>query len=232
MKNPVLFLSVLLLAACLVIAILFARLERANLTVEQQRSIISEKNDTIKHYRNDRGRLVAEKLAAEASAKEIAAAYPALAQELKEEFDIKMKDLKAYVKNSFAAHGSGEGTVIHNHYVDSAGRKYPVWEMKASDQYIDFRASIVDTARFSYHYSYHDTITVAIATKKPWLFGKEKLYASASLRNPNATVTESTNILIKDYRDKRWCLYVGPGYDFINNQLSLNVGVGYTILKF
>jgi hypothetical protein len=69
--------------------------------------------------------------------------------------------------------------------------------------------------------------------KKKWLgFGKDQLYATTSLRNPNAKVISATNLLVDTFKDKRWIVYVGVGYDPINNTVTPNIGVGYSLLKF
>jgi dihydropteroate synthase len=150
---------------------------------------------------------------------------------LKEEFNIKMKNLEAYVRNEFKAQGSGN-SVVHNHYTtDSTGKRYPYWELKATDGYLDFRASVYDSLHAPYTYSYSDTITTAIAVKKKWLgIGRDKLYATSMLKNPNAKVVGTTNLLV-DHKDKRFGVMVFGGYDPFHNQVVGGVGVGYTILK-
>lgn len=221
------------------LAFMFQRLNRLSSMVDNRDAIIAEKNDSLSYERNKYGRLVAEKLAVEASYKEIRDAYPRLAAELKNEFDVKIKDLKAYVKNTIEASGSGNA-VVHNHYTlpDSTGKRYPYWELKASDGYLDFSADVIDSLHAPYRYTYTDTITTVVSTRKKWLFGKETLHASTSLRNPNAKVSESTNILINKYKDKRWIVYAGVGYGatFTKDQFlsgpTMSVGVGYAFVKF
>ncbi len=203
-------------------------------------SIIAEKNDSIHYYENNRGQIIAEKIAAQASLKELEEAYPEVARQLKEDFDIKFKNLKAFVQNQFAAQGEGNAE-IHNHYTtpDSTDKRYPYWELKVSDGYLDFKADVIDSLHAPYKYEYNDSITMVLHTKKKGWFGKEKLYASASLGNPNAKIIRSTNFLVDSYKDRRWVVYVGLGYGVgagkdgvVRTGFTANVGVGRALLKF
>jgi len=49
--------------------------------------------------------------------------YPEIYNELEKSFDIKVKNLKAYIKNEFEVRGSGTGQVVNNHYYDSATKR-------------------------------------------------------------------------------------------------------------
>lgn len=200
---------------------------------KQKDSIIAEKNDTIRYHKNESGRIVAEKNAALASSKEIAKAYPQLEKELKEDFDIKIKNLKTYIRNEIIASGGGKASVTNNYIIDSAGNKVEYRDVKFDDGYLKFESLVFEGLDFGESkYTYQDTITTAIHAKKNWIFGRERLLAVSSLRNPAARVSATTNILVDNYRDKRFCIYVGPGYDFLNNKMTINVGVGYAIFKF
>lgn len=221
-----------ILILLLLVGFMFQRINKLSETVKNKDSIIAEKNDSLEYRRNESGRLVAEKLAAEASYKEIREAYPRLAAELKADFDVKMKDLKAYVRNEIQASGSGNAEV-HNHYTtDSTGKRYPYWELKASDGYLNFSADVIDSLHAPYKYSYQDTIVTVVHTKKKNWFAKEKLFTSSSLSNPNAKSVNSTSLLVSDYKDKRWVVWAGVGYDIINTQPMLGVGIGYALIKF
>lgn len=211
----------------------YNRSQRLSALNDNQESIIAEKNDSIRYHINDKGRVVSEKLAAEAASKQIAEAYPQLEKELKDAFDLKLRDLRVFIKNEIQATGQGKSTVVNNYYTDSLGNKIEYRDVKFSDGYLKFESSVFEGLDFGdVKYEYRDTISTVISSSKKWLFGKETLRAKSSLNNPNARVTGTTNILINNYRDKRFCVYVGPGYDFLNNQLTLNVGVGYALIKF
>lgn len=196
------------------------------------RSIIAEKEDTLRYERNSKGRIVAEKIAAEATVKQLKDFYPEVVRELKEEFDVKMKDMKAYVKNQIVAQGSGKALVTNNYYTDSSGVRVEYRDVNFDDGYLKFKSSIFEGLDFGEStYTYTDTISTVIYHKKNWLFGKERTYASTGLRNPNAKIIGSTNLLVSE-RDKRFVIYGGIGYDPLNNRPALTIGIGYAIIKF
>lgn len=200
--------------------------------LESKTSIIEEKTAEIAYRTSETGRIIAEKVAAEATAKHFAEAYPQLAEELKKEFEIKLKDVKAYVRNEIMAQGKGEGTTVNNYYTDSTGVKRLKQEISIDDNYLRLEAIILDTNRYTYNYIYTDTITTVISAKRKWFLGNEKLFATSSLRNPNAKVTGTTNILIKDHRDKRFVLSAGAYYDPFRQNYGLGVHFGYALIKF
>lgn len=231
MKNKPEHFVILLLALIIMFLIFYANHRRKQL-IDNYNSIVAEKDDTIRYERNDKGHIVAQKLAAEATAKQLKESYPEIVKELKEEFDVKMKDLKAYVKNEFSANGKGDASVTNNYYTDSAGNEVRRRDLLFQDGYLRFSATIYDSTTFaSSFYSYSDTITTVVHTKRKWFLGKESLYASTSLKNPNAKVTGTTNLLV-NVRDKRFVVYGGVGYDPLNNRPAITIGLGYALIKF
>lgn len=231
MKRDVIYLIVI---ACLLALgfFFYDRWQKLREINTQKDTIIAEQNDSIRHRTNEYGRVVAEKLAAQATAKQLAEAYPQLEKELKDEFDIKIRDLKSYIRNQITARGQGQASVVNNYYIDSAGNKIATRDLRFADGYLDFRSTIDTTSLANSTYTYTDTIVTAIHSRKKWFLGKESLYASSSLKNPNARVTASTNLLVDDVRDKRFVIYVGAGYDPFAQQATINIGLGYALIKF
>lgn len=207
--------------------------------IDQKDSAINEKNDSIEYYRNERGHLIAEKDAAVLSASETAKAYPAVVEELRREFDVEVKDMKAYVHNEFEARGSGTPTVVHNHYIDSAGNQVPYREVKVSDGYLEFSATVFESPLFDslkshYEYTYTDFITTVISKRKKWFLGKEIIQAQSRLGNPEAKVTNTTNILEKSAKDNRWGVMIGASYIPFAEEYKVQptVTVGYNLIKW
>ena len=197
---------------------------------KSQESVISEKNDSIHYHKAKNGQIVAEKIAAEMRAKDIEKNYPEIANQVKA-LGIELKSVKAIMQTGFTAHGSGNSYITHNHY-DSAGREQNYMNLDVTDGYLTFHATVYDSTRAPYLYHYSDEITAVFHSKKKWFMGNEKLYWSGSLKNPNAKVTSSTDILIQNYRDKRWS--VGPyiGYDVIRNKPSAGISLQWALFKF
>lgn len=225
-----LFFMMVLMALCAWI-IRYNEIEKKEL-----RSVIAEKNDSIRYHRNEQGKLISEKIASEVRAKDLEKMYPEVVKELEKSFDIKIKNLKAYIKNEFSATGTGTGLVtINNHYDSVAKRSIWFRDFNMDDGYLTFHTRLYDSLSSSlYKYTYSDTAQTVIASNKKWwqVFKNEQLYASTMFSNPNAKVTGTTNILVKNYRDKRWAVVVAAGYDPFRMKPTGMVGLGYTIFKF
>jgi hypothetical protein len=196
---------------------------------QSHESILSEKNATIEYYRTQTGRLVAEKNAAVLRSRDLEKAYPEIYKALKTDFDIKTKDLKAYIRSEIQATGSGTADIINNdyHYGVKQGA-----QLRVNDNYLKLEATVLDSLHASYSYTYSDTIQQAISIRKKWFLGRETLYGSAMLSNPSAKVVGSTNISIDNYRDKRFGLGVGVFYDPFTNSPRVGIGVTYNLIKF
>lgn len=229
MTRTNVFLTVIiavLVVLCGIIWTAFHKLKRQN---DNYSTVIAEQQDSIRYERTASGRERAEKLAAQATAKQFQEAYPLLADRIAKEFDIKLKNMKVFIENKFTAHGTGEGTVVNNLYgPDGYVRK----EATFGDYYMRGKLSFLDSTRFTWEYTYSDTISTVVDSKKKWFLGKERLYATSVLQNKQATITGSTSVLIDSYKDKRFVIYVGVGYDPFINKPTANVGFGYALFKF
>lgn len=224
-----------LLIIALLIGLLFFLYDRwlaASDIAHQRESIITEKNDEIEYRKTKEQRLIADKKAAEITTAELAKSYPKLAEEIKKDFDIKLKDIRAYIRSEFEARGSGNSVVTNNHYYDSLGNKIDYLDVKVSDGYLDFQARVYDSLNAPYEYLYQDTISTVVSTRKKWFLGSEHLYASSMFKNKNAKVTGMTNVLIKNHRDKRWVISAGVAYNPFDNSFYPAVHAGYALIKF
>lgn len=192
--------------------------------------IITEKNAALEFTKNEVGRLVAEKKAAEIEAKDLKRMYPEIYNAITKELNIKTKELKAYIKSEIEVAASGKGVINNNHYYTlPSGDTVRVSQYSMDDGFLKFKANLLDS---SYTYLYQDTVKQAIALKKKWLLGKESLYGSATLSNPSAKVVGSQSILINDYKDKRFGLGIGILYDPFSGQPHFGVGLQYNLIKF
>jgi hypothetical protein len=194
-------------------------------------SVVSEKNSRIKYFESENGRLISEKEAATVRASELEKMYPEVYKKLSSEMNIKVKDLKAYIESSFKSSGSGSGTITNNYYTTPSGiKRHGVF--KASDGYLDIKADLIDSLNSPYTYTYTDTISQSISTKKKWFLGNERLYGTATMSNPRAIITGSNNILIDNYRDKRWGFGIVMTYDFGSSRFIPGLGISYNLIKF
>lgn len=224
-----------LLIIALLIGLIFFFYDRwrASSDIAHEReSIINEQNDEIEYRKTKEQRLIADKKAAEITTSELAKAYPKFAEEIKKEFDIKLKYVRAYIRSEFQSHGTGNSVVTNNHYYDSLGNRVDYRDVKVDDGYLVFQARVYDSLNSPYEYTYQDSISTVVSTKKKWLFGSEQLYASSKLSNQNAKVTGMTNVLIKSHRDKRWVISAGVAYNPFDNSFYPAVHAGYALIKF
>ncbi|HTJ52655.1 MAG TPA: DUF6549 family protein [Cyclobacteriaceae bacterium] len=225
------YVIIITIIAILIIAFLLHRVNVLQDDKQSLSSVVAEKNDSIHYHKTKNGQLVAEKFAAEMKAKDLEKNYPVLARQI-EQMGIELKSVKAVMQAGFTAHGSGNSYITHNHYTDSTGRSMDSTHLNVSDGYLAFRATIYDSLHAPYKYTYSDVITMTMSTKKKWLFGKERLYGSGMLGNPNAKITNSTSVLMKDYKDKRFSIGPYVGYDPIQNRPSVGIGMQWALIKF
>ena len=198
---------------------------------ENYQSIIREKDAIITYKTNKEGDLIAQKDAAMGSYKQLAEAYPQITESIQKDFDIKLKNLKAYMQAEFQARGSGNSQVTNNYYIDSAGNKVEYFKLKASDGYLDFNADVYSPKNAPYTYSYTDSIQYTISTDKKWFLGNERLLASGKLSNPGAKITNTTSYLVESYRDKRFYLGAGMSYG-LDGRFVPSIQIGYAFIKF
>lgn len=219
----------------LICGFLYRELRKKSAENNRKDSIISEKTDSIHHFKTESGRQAVEKSAAIATTSEFEEAYPELLAELKD-LKVKVKDLRAIVQVGFQAEGSGTMIVRDTVYQDSVRYK----EIYMDDGYLKFGTMWPDMANGRmdknlpglYRYTYRDTLTYGFRTERKWFLGKERLYGFGGLKNPQANIRSATNVLIEDYKDKRFSIGPYVGYGLIGNRIDFGVSVQYAVWKF
>lgn len=228
LKKYAVWVLVALLALALVI--LYSAYQGQKMTAESRHSIIMEQNAQIEYRKTREGQIIADKVAAEARAADLEDAYPRLAKVITEQMDIRLKNLRTAIQAEFQAMNSGTSTVIRD-TIYREGKSVAVDSVKINDGYLSLKGEI-ETGKFAWDYSYQDSVTIALHVKKKWLFGKETLYSSIMLKNPNAKVVNSTTVQIKGARDKRFNISVGVSYDPFRNQFSPSINAGWALIRF
>lgn len=232
-----------------VIVLIFAsrKIDSLNTLVDQKESVIAEKNAIITYERTDKGKIKAQKEAAELRSKDLEKAYPEIYKFIKDELDINTKNVKAFVRNEFIARGTGTGSVVTNNYYDSStNTSFDSLKYVAGDGYFSFNVNFelrFKNNKFSYtqspyHHQYIDTASTVIHGKKKWFLGSEKLYSTTTFANPNAKITGTTNILVNNYRDKRFSISISAGYGLVKVKDEVHAGwfigptASYSLFKF
>lgn len=227
-RLEIVFLALLLGAVMFVIAIVGKMQDR----IRSYESVIKEKNDEITYHKNQNGLLVARKSAAELAVEDIKNSYPEIYRALKRDLDISVRDLKAYIQSEISVTGTGDGSVVNNYFTTNKYDTVKYRTFSMSDGYLEMNADILDSGKAPYKYTYADTVKQAISTSRKWFLGREYLYGSATLSNPNAKVVGSTNVLIKDYKPRKWGVGIGAQYNLMTGKPSLGVGIQYNLISF
>jgi hypothetical protein len=200
--------------------------------IQGYKSALDERDAEITYRKTQEGKLIADKQAAELRAREFQNAYPKLAEQISRQFDVKLKNLRAVIHAEFEARGSGNSVV--NHYYDSTGHE--AYEIQADDGYLQFKAQVYDSLNAPYEYTYRDSIRYVFHVKKQGFLGlgKRSLYASGMLSNPSAKITNSTSVLVREARDKRWGIgpYIGYGFGADGPQTTVGISIHYSLIKF
>lgn len=221
-----------LIAFTAVMAVVYFAFIKLEKRINSYESVIAEKNSQIEYFMNENGKLVAGKQAAEVAVRDLKSMYPEIYRALSRDLDVKVKDLKAYMESGFLASGSGNGEIHNHYYTNENGDSVGVQKFVVNDSYLLLRATLIDSLNAPYTYTYSDTIKQSISIKRKWILGNEYLYGSATLSNPNAKITSSKNVLMQEYRDKRFSIGLGALYEPSSGKIRLGVGVNYALFKF
>lgn len=249
MKKDYIYIAIIVLLAIAGIVIYGAYDDKRN-EAKSLLSASSEKDAKVEKLTNALGEEIYRKQAAEVRIKDLEKSYPELAATLEKQFDIKVKNLKAYIENQFQVHGTGTGTIINNNYgYDSATKtasdslKYSVPNDKYLKFNVSFKVSFKDKFTFTqspYTYTYSDTVKTVIASNKKFFqfWKNEKLYATTKFGNQNSQITGATNILVNDFKDKRFSVSLSVGYGLLKVKDEIHTGffigpsVSYSLFKF
>lgn len=209
--------------------VLWEMYQGQRMTAESRGSILAEKEARLKYYETPDGKTVAEKEAAEAKINDILDAYPELIKQL-EQMNVKMNHLRTSMQASFNAQNSGTSIILRDTIYREGKISNVVDSIQINDGYLSLKGEI--DKRFSWKYSYTDTLTTALFIKKKWFLGNEKLYFTGMLQNPNAKITNATSIQVRSHRDKRWVISAGVSYDPFRDEWGASIHFGRKLFAF
>lgn len=221
----------LLIVAALVMVIVYLmfRLQGKSNQLDSANSALTEKEATIREFRTVQGKTATEKVTAEVSKSDLKEHYPELTKELAD-LKIQVRQLRGILTTTIEAKGKGEVIIVRDTIRVAGAVPVVLDSVKINDGYLRFKGQ-AKNGMFGYAYTYADSITFAVHTKKRWFLGSEKLYGTGKLQNPNAKITNQTSLVIKN-RDKRWNVSAGVGYDFYGKRVVPTVYAGYSLIKF
>lgn len=226
MKPTWNIIGVLTWTAVLVGLILWLQ-HRNNEAIDSLQSALTEQSAQTTYWKTEAGKTVSSKPAAEIYPKNLENSYPELKKSL-QDMKIQIRDLRAVLSATIEARGEGVLQVIHDTITAPAGRQ-AIDSLFIDDTYLRLGARITPGGVNTYSYTYTDSLTFAIHSKRKWFLGSETLYGDLMFQNPAAKALNQTSILIKKH-DKRFVLSAGINYS-IDGKLLPGVHVGYALIK-
>lgn len=189
--------------------------------------------DTVRTWKNKAGQNVSDKRAAEVSPKDAKAFYAVELQQIRETFEIRDKNLRSFISAQFNATGKGSVTMSFDTTIQhSSNVRVHTPMFRVSDGFLYFKGAMPDSATLNYEYSYRDSVIFATSWKKNGLFRKKTLLVSGAFGNKNATITGLRNVVVSDFKDKRFGIGPMVGYDVLNNRPVVGVSVQYSLIRF
>jgi hypothetical protein len=201
--------------------------------LDSAQSLIREKDAKIEYWKTESGKTVSSKPAAEITKADLKEHYKDVVADLKD-MQIKLNQVKAVLKATLEAKGSGVIKVVHDTIVVSlAGTdtSTAVDSLYIDDGYLDLKGFITRSAGSMYSYTYQDSILFALVRKRKGLFGKKELYGQVRMSNPNSRAVGQTSILIRE-RPKRFYIGAGVNYDPFQNRITPGIQAGWRLIAF
>lgn len=215
----------------LIIAGLTWQLTATKKELHNKETVINEKTDSLRELISKSGEKIYVKATAVVDPKDFDKYYKELSQKLSKDMDVKIKNLKAVFDARLLAQGFGQ-VIGKDTVVIKSGVQTHETQFLINDNYLNFNGTLDTANRLTYNYNYSDELTFAIAGKKKWFLGNEKLYGTGHLKNPNAKITNQTSVIVEKYRDKRFYVGAGISYDPFVNQVRPTLQVGWALFKF
>jgi len=208
-------------------------LHRLNAQIKSSQQVNHELIDTVRTWKNKAGQSVSDTRAAEISLKDAKAFYAGELQQIRETFEIRDKNLRSFISAQFNATGKGSVTMSFDTTIQhSSNVRVHTPMFRVSDGFLDFKGTMPDSLHLNYEYFYRDSVIFATSWKKNGLFRKKTLLVSGAFGNKNATITGLRNVVVSDFKDKRFGIGPMVGYDVLNNRPVVGVSVQYSLIRF
>lgn len=223
---------IVIVGLTILICILLQHISKITRDNSGLQSVIAEQADSIRYHKSATGREIASKLAAQVTVRQLSEVYQYHLADIRKEMEIKDKNIRALIKVTSEARGSGTTIVRDTVFRDAGGNEITEHSFTLSDGYLSLAGRFRAKENLFYEYSYRDEAYFVTHTKRHGIFGQKKLFVSASFKNPNNKITGLTNIQVSDFKDKRFG--VGPyiGWDVINWRVAAGVSIHYSLIRF
>jgi hypothetical protein len=195
--------------------------------------IISAKDDSLRTWQDEAGRWRAEATTAQVSKADLQKFFSLESKQIREDFDIKLKNVTGYLRASMQTSGnismqvdSGAKIIVQNlDGSDTAAFHY-------ADTWSRFDATL-QNSKLNLSYLIRDSVTFVTSTKRSGLFGSTYTVLNGVSYNPNSKISGITGIDIR-IPNKRFGIGPYVGYGFNGSSWKLNAGISlqYSIIKF
>lgn len=226
--------DIVIIIAVTAAAVTFWNNRKMKSNIASSQSIVDEQESHIQRERRRNGQLVQEKQAAVVSSRskdEIIDRYAQAYSDLKNNHEIKIKNVHSYYRAKMSTMGSGEAEIRDTTiYLKSIKTVFPSFEI--NDGYLSL-GGYFDDEKLKYSYIVTDSLSIAYHWDKKgfWIFKKrDGLKVSFASSNPNTTLLNASTFAIED--KKKTQITIGPhiGYDFING-LSFGLSVQKPLVR-
>jgi hypothetical protein len=226
MNRLSIIIIVVLVAACVAF---YIRAEIYSARNDGLESIIAEKEDTIRTYKNKLGNEVASKRAAEASISVIKESYKKEIEDINKNFNVKIKNLEAYIEAETTSGGTIVTEIRDTVVVDTLYREYGYKRFTYRDEWISLNGLIAE-GKVKIDWLAKDELKIIFYEKSNGFFGKKTLYVDATSLNPYTKIDNLKGIKVGERRVKRFG--VGPYIGYGTKGLDFGLAVHYSVIKF
>jgi len=187
-----------------------------NKEIKQNETVIAELTGELQVTRNKAGQTLVQKQAAEAEIKVLKQAYSKDITNIKKEFGIKEKNLKAMIKASTESHYLGHSDRVDTVFVKQAdSTTVPTLEGQDSTKWINIKVAL-SPHMFNYAVDTYDSLTFAFGYERIKVEGKmfkrPRLMVNAKNQNPHSRITGLTTFYVVD--EKPIWVVIGPSIGY------------------
>ncbi|MEX6691264.1 hypothetical protein QTN47_27390 [Danxiaibacter flavus] len=220
----------LIIVALLIIIAVFALQTcfRKEKQVTDLKQVVSAKQDTLKHYKDEAGHEHGQKVLAEADMSLLKVEYQKQIDSVTELLKIKESQLAFYTGFSTESSGSIKPRVDTVFMPDSTRE----FNIDFSDRWMSLNGRIGKSSNINYRIT--DSLTVTVYSKKKNFLSSLTTYIDVFSMNPNVKVTGLTGFKIPVKKPGRFGIgpYFGYGYSDGKWSPSAGVAIQYSLIRF
>lgn len=206
-------------------------LRKASNDLEATESVLKAKQANLITLMNDNGELIQQRQTAVTSKENIEKYYKEAIVDIKENHNIKLKNVKDYYRGKMQAKGSGK-TIIKDSLITVNDTIMVYKAFNFNDQFLSLNG-LIKKQELSIKYSYTDSLSfVSYIKKVGGLFSRKKeSYVSIKTENPNSAFLNFENVKLSSEKVKKISAGLGLGIDLHGN-VTPQLQVHYSLVRF